>query len=92
MSLIGNPMLFAVNVEALQAECPVNIVMSFPHMPKKKFTYRVIVCELTGFSGYSFDKLSYCSVPSRFSLKRSMRDRYSLRQLIMLSFSLVSND
>ena len=92
MSLIDNPMLFVVNVEALRAECAVTIAMSIPHMPKKNFTYRVIVCEFTGFCGYSYDKLSYCGVPSRFSLKRSMRDLYSLRQLIMLSFSLGSDD
>ena len=92
MSLIDNPMLFVVNVEALRAECAVTIAMSIPHMPKKNFTYRVIVCEFTGFCGYSYDKLSYCGVPSRFSLKRSMCDLYSLRQLIILSFPLDSND
>ena len=86
-------MLFAVNVEALRAECAVNIVTSIPHMPKKNLHIKIyIVCELTGFCGYSYDKLSYCGVPSRFSLKRSMRDLYSLRQLIILSFSLGSDD
>ena len=76
-------MLFVVNVEALRAECAVTIAMSIPHMPKKNFTKKI---------GYSYDKLSYCGVPSRFSLKRSMCDLYSLRQLIILSFPLDSND
>ena len=85
-------MLFAVDLEALRVECVVNIVISIPHMPKKIFTYRVIVCELTGLCGYAYDKISCCCVPTSFSLKRSVRDLYSLRQLIIQSFSLGLND
>ena len=48
MSLIDKPMLFADDIEALRVESAVNIIMSIPHMPKKGFTYRAIVCELTG--------------------------------------------
>ena len=55
--------------------------------PKKRFTYRTIVCELTALCRYSYDKIH-----SRFSLKRSICDLYSLRQLIMQNFSLGSND
>ena len=55
--------------------------------PKKRFTYRAIVCELTALCRYSYDK-----IPSGFSLKRSICYLYSLRQLIMQNFSLGSND
>ena len=85
-------MLFAVDVEALRVECTVNIVMPIPHMPKKSFTYQAIVCELTGLCGYAYDKISCCGVPSKFSLKRSVRDLYYSRQLIIQSLSLGSND
>ena len=63
MSLIDKPMLFAVDVEALRIECAVNIVMSIPHMPKKSFTYQVIVCDLIGLCGYAYDKISCCGSP-----------------------------
>ena len=92
MSLIHKPMLFADDIEALQVECAVNIIMSIPHMPKKGFTYRAIVCELTGLCGKTYEKISCCVVPSRFSLKRSVPDIYSLRQLIIQSLSLGLND
>ena len=85
-------MLFAVDAEALRVKCAVNIVMSIPHMPKKSFTNRAVVCELTGLCGYGFDKISCCGFLSRFSLKRSLCDLYSLRQLIMQSSSLGPND
>ena len=85
-------MLFAVDVEALRVECAVNILMSIPYMPEKSFTYRAIVCELTGLWGYTYDKISSCGVPSQFSLKRSVRDLYSMRQLIIQGFSLGLND
>ena len=85
-------MLSAVDVEVLRVECAVNIVMSIPHMPKKSFTYQAIVCELIGLCGYAYDKISCCGVPSKFSLKRSVRDLYSMRQLIVQSFSLGLND
>ena len=92
MSLIDKPMLLAADVEALRVECAVNIAMSISHSPKKSFTYQAIVCGLTGLCGYAYDKISCCGVPSRFSFKRSVRDLYSLRQLIIKSFSLGLND
>ena len=85
-------MLLAVDVEALQVKCAVNIVMSIPHMPKKSFTYQAIVCEWTDLCGYAYDKTSCCGVPFRFSRKRSVCDLYSMRQLIIQSFSLGLND
>ena len=66
--------------------------MSIPHMPKKSFTYQAIACELTELCGYAYYKISCYGVLSRFSFKKSVRDLYSLRQLIMQSFSLDSND
>ena len=85
-------MLFAVDVEALRVEYVVNIIISIPHMPKKSFTYRAIASELTGLCGHAYDKISCCGVPSIFSIKRSVRDLYSVRQIIMQSFSLALND
>ena len=82
VSMIDQPILFAVDIEALRVECAVNIVMSIPHMPKESFTYRAIVCELTALCGYAYDKISCCGVSSRFFLKRSVCDLYFLRQLI----------
>ena len=66
--------------------------MSIPHMPKKSFTYRAIVCELAGLCRYEYDKISCCGALYMFSLKRTVRDLYYLRQLIMQSFSFRSND
>ena len=66
--------------------------MSIPYMPKKSFIYQAIICELTGLCEYAYDKISCCGVTSRFSLKRSVHDIYSLIQLIMVSFSLGSNE
>ena len=83
MSLIDKPMLLAVDIEALRVECVVNIVISIPHMPKKSFKYQEIVCELTGLCGHAYDKISCRGVLSRFSLERSVRDLYSIRQLII---------
>ena len=76
-------MLLAVDIEALRVEYAVNIVISIPHMPEKSFKYEAIVCELTGLCGYAYDKISCRGVPSRFSLKRSVRDLYSMRQFII---------
>ena len=93
MSLIDKPMLFAVNIGALRVECAVNMVMRIPYMPKKTFTYRAIVCELTGLCGYACDKVSCCGVPlsnnaeciytyrNRFSLKRSVCDLYTFKAI-----------
>ena len=96
MSLIDKPMLLAVDVEALQVKCAVNIVMSIPHMPKKSFTYQAIVSGLTCVKQIwydkTYDKTSCCGVPFRFSRKRSVCDLYSMRQLIIQSFSLGLND
>ena len=61
-------------------------------MPKKSFTYQAIACELTELCRYAYYKISCYGVLSRFSFKKSVRDLYSLRQLIMQSFSMDSND
>ena len=51
--------------------------MSVPHMPKRGFACRAIVCELTGLWRCAYDKISCYSFP----LKRSVRDLFSLRQV-----------
>ena len=55
MSLIDNPVLFAINIEALWVECEESIVMSILHMHQKSFTYQAIVFELTGLCGFAYN-------------------------------------
>ena len=67
------PMFFAVNLEALQVGCAVNIV-SQSHTYLRKVLLIKQFFELTGLCGYAHGKISCCCICSRLSFKRSVRD------------------